>query len=64
MLVGRELAFEIILHGGDVGVSHELLYIVELITGLLEPMGKGRVRGVGVARLEMLAARTAAVMVL
>ena len=46
-LVGRWLAFKIVLSGADVSVSHELLDIVDLVTGLFEPKGEGGAQGMG-----------------
>ena len=35
------------MRGVDVGMPHEFLDIVELATGLFEPMGEGGTQGVG-----------------
>jgi len=33
--------------GADVGMPHEFLDIVELVTGLFEPVGEGSAQGMG-----------------
>ncbi len=35
------------LGGADVGMPHEFLDIVELVTGLFEPVGEGGAKGMG-----------------
>ncbi len=43
----RWLAFQVVSSGTDVGVAHELLDIVDLVTGLFQPEGEGGMQGVG-----------------
>ena len=45
--MGRGLAFKVVLGGADVGVAHEFLDIVELVTGLFKPKGEGGTQGMG-----------------
>ena len=35
------------MRGADIGMPHAFLDIVELVTGLFEPMGEGGAQGVG-----------------
>jgi len=44
--MGGCLAFEVVLGGADVGMTHEFLNIVELVTGLFQAMGEGGAQGV------------------
>ncbi len=47
MFAGRRLAFKVMLSGANVGMPHELLDIVELVTGLFKPVGEGSAQGMG-----------------
>ena len=40
------MAFEVMLCSSNVGVTHEFLDVVELVTGLFQAMGEGGAQGV------------------
>lgn len=45
--MGRHLTFQAVLRGADVGVPHECLDIVDLVTSLFEAVSEGGTQGVG-----------------